>query len=352
MIDKIARWDGCLALALVLLATGSCQAPSVQVNLTISIPSAVRYDHLRLLRVLSATETKLVHEWDVGEMKSLSMHAAGLMLGRGTSDKLRLQAIQAMNVVAQSDDFNVDGSRQLVDGGPPVVTVDLIACASPFPDDQIGQCAPMDSPVADAGMDGSRDAFDAEADAEVWAPVPCVDNLDASARPLPSPLPTPPAGCEMYCALMTQNCPESYGSPDRCNLACATLDWDTGAQSGDTLECRTAWARQAAVSSNDCPNAEVFGLGYCGDVCGVYCRTGTKLCPSYFPEFNDCLKRCSDQREADMQMYPARSFGDDYIICRFGHILDILVDPGLCQFLAPNTCTDECFGLPFSADSK
>jgi hypothetical protein len=285
-----------------------------------------------------------VRETDVNEK------SAGLLVGRDATEAFRMQAILGSLVVAQGD-FTIEKGKI-----PPLVT--MVVCTPSFLVTKVdGQCEhrPPNMPVTDAGLDGSTDlTSDADAggadltdaDAGQQDRVPsCVSiNLDGGSQTLPPPLPAP-AGCNEYCALMSKNCSAYYRSPAVCALACAKLAWPPLGPGADSLQCRTAFATAAAApdaSGLNCENAEIFPRRQCGTSCAVYCRAGNQLCPSHFPDLDACVASCERTKTRAMANFPTRDFDYDVLLCRFDHIQEIVVDPGLCQLMAPNACVPGC----------
>jgi hypothetical protein len=355
MIEKRARWAGCLAIAVFVLATASCRESGLDVKVTFLFSADIRYDRLRLLWLVADNQARVVAEKEFSETSGPSAQTAGVTLARGTIAKFRLLAILDNKVVAQGELTVIGG--EIPKPGP------MLVCATPV--SAIGPEAhceflPPNKVLPDAGPDGapdgsidagddSADVHDADAHAgpDTWVPPACVTlSLDAGTQPLPSAPPFSTSACERYCSLMTQNCHRSYRSPEVCLLACAKLEWPEFGPGADSLECRIARAT-TATSSTSCQEAEVFPRGACGTSCAVYCHAGTRLCPSDFPDFGTCVGLCESAKAREMKTFPGRDFDDYVLLCRFGHIQEIVVDPGLCQLMAPNACVPECQHLIF-----
>jgi hypothetical protein len=108
--------------------------------------------------------------------------------------------------------------------------------------------------------------------------------------------------CADYCAAIGAACTTSnqqYSNLDDCMNSCQAFPLGTAADTtGDTLGCRSAYARKAAMSADlaamHCTHAGPGGDGVCGDNCGGFCDIAMMYCT----EVNNA--KIYDTREACM----------------------------------------------------
>jgi hypothetical protein len=355
MISPAARNGIWRAIAIVLLLGNGC-SDRVESKLVLEIPISIHYDSLRLLRFIDG-QPSLVHQWSFEDSQG-GEHIADIMLRRGMTEMIRMDAILDTNVVGQGQaTFNIgDGATQ--------VQVNLVAC-QPFPATELwGTCvSPMvgdgdGGPLADAGVGtdadsganvdtgGLVDANGVDASPNRWTAPACRGiDPDAGTPPLPPPLASTPA-CDQYCAALDQNCPFIYDSDEVCHMACAQVDWPVQDPSNDTVTCRTNWALSAVPGTNQtslCERAGLVSRGSCGTPCENYCRAGIKLCPTEFPsDLAFCTALCMEAQGAYEKEFPDRSFLAEQLICKVDYLVMAVGNPTLCQLAGPNDCGTAC----------
>lgn len=355
MMSPTARNGNWRAIAVLLFLGNACSADKVEIGVNLEIPPSIHFDSLRLLRIIDSREPTFVRAWqgplDAGE------HSAGFKLPRGTTAKLRMDAILMSNVVGQVSFTISDGVAELqVEIGP----------CKPFPATELqGICEMPNSDtgnggnglIADAGADADSgtdadagvalaDANGAEASSSPWIAPACLPtDLDAGTPPLPPPLPSTPA-CDLYCAAMAKSCSFVYGSDEMCHLACARIDWPDQDPSRDTVTCRTDWAVQAAPGPSQtitCEKAGLVSRNNCGSNCENYCRAGIQLCPAEFPSgLAFCTALCLEAQAKYTIDFPGRSFLAELLICRVSYLEMAVANPALCQLAGPNDCGTAC----------
>ena len=89
--------------------------------------------------------------------------------------------------------------------------------------------------------------------------------------------------CAAYCTTVMANCATGhtqYSGMDQCLASCTAFPVGmAGAQTGDSLACRTYHAGAAATDpTTHCPHAGPSGDGVCGSDCEGYCDLAIKVC--------------------------------------------------------------------------
>ena len=123
--------------------------------------------------------------------------------------------------------------------------------------------------------------------------------------------------CEVYCGLMTRNCPDAFSGAQTCQDECESFatDGNTGDSTGDTVQCRINFAGLAGIERGSADGLAKCELAMpassaCGPVptCDEFCATVLSSCTggdSYYSDADDCQEVC-----ATAQGWPAGSLTD------------------------------------------
>jgi hypothetical protein len=120
--------------------------------------------------------------------------------------------------------------------------------------------------------------------------------------------------CASYCATIQAACTtdiQQYSDLADCTNSCAAFPVGAaGDTSGDTLGCRTTFAKKAATSAAmaaaQCTHAGPGGDGVCGDNCTGYCDIAMMYCTAannakLYDTRADCMTDCA-RRDTDMKL--------------------------------------------------
>jgi hypothetical protein len=324
------------------LLLGGCGSRPVDqsfVLVTIELPSMLRFDGFRLVKVVDGLSSPPVDRFVAGP--SSAAHAVGVSVPSGGSVTLEVQAVYERTAVAE-------GSER-IDSMSGQNTIVLRPCTTAVPLEDAAFVSCQDA-VADAGAERVRTVQVAPADGgsevpDAWAPpLVCLEPNPDAAPPSSSVLPSPL--CAEYCAAMTARCPEVYGGDERCRYACEVLAWPPTGARDDTLECRTTWATampsNPADEANRCSFASPLSHDTCGEICAVYCRTGALICPDQFPPEQPCREACLRKRN---ELRPATLI--NYMQCRLDILANAIFQRDLCSRAAPNNRCGDCLSLFF-----
>lgn len=149
--------------------------------------------------------------------------------------------------------------------------------------------------------------------------------------------------CDIYCSELLASCRDLIGTEDpeaSCRAACDEISvaGEFGAESGDTLACRTRQAVRAREDPGFCLGALFDGGDVCLNTpCDTYCDGMDRMCPESFRgNRTNCLAACS--------LYPTG--GDpqrgNSLECRLNHLAQ-----GLCEeagITALEVCGSACEG--------
>ena len=156
----------------------------------------------------------------------------------------------------------------------------------------------------------------------------------------------PGPDCTSYCALMAENCPESFPDGDSCLATCGLYpaDAETDATTGNSLQCRTYHASVAAEDGAlHCPHAGSNGGGQCGDYCENYCHIAMQTCGDLYADADGCMAECKALPVSDDYLATA----GDSVQCRTYHAsFPALADGALhCPHAGPDgagVCGSNC----------
>ena len=174
--------------------------------------------------------------------------------------------------------------------------------------------------------------------------------------------------CVEYCDAVTAACTggnAQYSNVSACLSYCAEAGVIPAGEKGDTegnsVGCRTTFAKEAAISSAsatlNCPLAGPSGGGVCGGYCDVYCQLTQQNCTGaqqLYGSADDCVSTCVTMNATGS---PGATEGDS-VQCRIYHagvagtdqIAPVLHCPhasedggGVCAADLPNpTCSNYC----------
>jgi hypothetical protein len=155
--------------------------------------------------------------------------------------------------------------------------------------------------------------------------------------------------CDTYCTTVMKNCTEAQGvyvSMDVCLAVCADLPVGTSADvSGDTVGCRTYYAKAAATNPTEqCPRAGPGGAGYCGTNCEGYCDLALAVCPSVYKSEADCQAACKGFPEQEPYSAELDLVGNT-VECRLYHESVATLNNYHCAHIGPNPTPGTCTGV-------
>ncbi len=127
------------------------------------------------------------------------------------------------------------------------------------------------------------------------------------------------SGCpdrrEVYCELVTENCPEAYADFMSCQAAATEfVSGEVGETVGNTIECRIEHAQLAADDPQLCDAAgESGGLACIATECFELCDLVGERCENAYPQREHCLYMCRNyDRGSDLD-------GKNTLECRLRH---------------------------------
>ncbi|HTA19075.1 MAG TPA: hypothetical protein VK989_07265 [Polyangia bacterium] len=149
--------------------------------------------------------------------------------------------------------------------------------------------------------------------------------------------------CASYCATIQAACTadiQQYSDMADCMNSCAAFPVGAASDtSGDTLGCRTTFAKKAATSAAmakaECTHAGPGGDGVCGDNCSGYCDIAmmyctdanmAKLYDTRAQCMSDCARRATDMK-LDTGTGPRTDMGNE-VACLLYHAQMGSVVPG------------------------
>jgi hypothetical protein len=125
--------------------------------------------------------------------------------------------------------------------------------------------------------------------------------------------------CEAYCSIITDTCPDTFGTEAACMAQCAALPQDGAfdATDGDSVQCRTYHAAAPALAepATHCGHASPSGGGVCGSHCEVYCNRTDANCDALYPDRQTCMDVCGLMPDDGA---PGATDGDS-VQCRIYH---------------------------------
>jgi hypothetical protein len=337
-VTMLPRTSHLLLMALLLAGAIACRPQTVEVHLVLP-PGQLRLDEIRMFKVVNGV-TGPPRTFAVGETFGIFREDGDAMI------VIRAQGMIANSIVATGEVALPDTELRLMPCSMPLTPKQDYEACEPLPDGGAGDTGDGSTEIADRG-DGGDTGDTGDTDTSGSSTCTVVDPNQ------PAPEIVPPAevrpGCQQYCALMHQNCPDRYVTVERCQYACEKMNWpDTlpGLEPANTLRCRTIHAMRAGTVTDiqrafSCYNASLNAGMACGSWCEVYCHMGARACPGQFPEENRCTSACLDL-EHQLTVI-SRDFYDEFLYCRFTLLQQAVFDPRLCSAAAPNTtCPSEC----------
>lgn len=111
--------------------------------------------------------------------------------------------------------------------------------------------------------------------------------------------------CEVYCGLMTRNCPDAFSGQQACQAECEAFgtDGNTSDDTGDTVQCRIHFAGLAGIDRGSADSLAQCDLALpasaaCGEVptCDAFCAQVTNSCTggdAYYTSLEHCVEVCS-----------------------------------------------------------
>jgi len=138
-----------------------------------------------------------------------------------------------------------------------------------------------------------------------------------------------------YCAYIMGNCTGAnlqYADLATCNALAPVLFTTTGTAgevSGDTFECRVYHLSVAANTSlptnpaTHCGHAGPTGNGACGDICDVFCKQQTTVCPPMNWTAANCVAQCKNASATNPSVlaFPRIAGNNAHITSTSGHSL-------------------------------
>lgn len=108
--------------------------------------------------------------------------------------------------------------------------------------------------------------------------------------------------------------------------------------SGNTMQCRV-YHTGAAASGADlhCPHAGPSGGGACGSLCESFCSIATAVCPTEWPQENDCMTACMGWTAAGMNYNAADYTAGNTTECRLYHLSVAASDAASATMHCPHT---------------
>ena len=335
-VTMLPRKSHLLLMALLLAGAGACVPQTVEVRLV--LPEQLHLDEIRMFKVVNG-ESGPPKTFAVGD-------SVGIFSEDGDEIVIRAQGMIARSIVATGEVALPATELRLTPCPMPLTFKEDYEACEPPPDAGAGNSEGGSTEVADGG-DGGETGDTGDTDTSGSSMCTVFDPSQPAAE-IVSPAEVRP-GCQQYCALMDQNCPDRYVTVERCHYACEKMNWpDTlpGLEPANSLRCRTVHAMRAGTETDarrsfSCYWASLNAGKACGNWCEVYCHMGVRACPGQFPEQERCTSACLDL-EHQLSLI-ARDIHTQFLYCRFTLLQRAVFDPRLCSAAAPNTsCPSEC----------
>jgi hypothetical protein len=303
------------------------------VVVVLDVPGSLEVDAFRLLKIVDGSAQPFA---DRPAEKSPPRHTVGISIPAGAMTvAVVVQAAFQGRAVAQGQTTVRRGDSS---------TVTLSPCVPPRP---LGATFELCQSAANPGVPDAADAGAPDAPADASPKRPPAVCIDASNTPDPFTLPVSISdACREYCAAMDAHCRGTFASVDHCLFACATLRWPAkGMPRDDTVECRTNWATFVPITDAEkvehCRWAAPAFDVQCGELCGVYCRTGAIVCPAEFPPEAECAEECRQARQRLLAYDPPGDL-QRHLLCRLERLQEAIFARDRCVQAAPGNACGVC----------